>query len=135
MIESATNRNSPPAYSPLTLAYIGDAVFELLARTYVLRKHGNTQTAKLHKKTAAIVNAAAQSRAYFLLQEFLREDEMDVLKRGRNARSYTTAKNASVSDYRHATGVEALIGYLYVTGQHRRIEELFEMMTGDDHGV
>jgi len=116
------------AYSPLTLAYIGDAVFEILVRTHVLDQNGNMQAAKLHKKSAAMVNATAQSEAYFKIQDHLSEDELDVLKRGRNARSFTMAKNASVSDYRHATGVEALFGYLYLAGNHKRITQLFNII-------
>ena len=115
-------------YSPLTLAYIGDAVFELLARSHALAKGGNAQAAKLHRKSAALVCAKAQNEAYFKIQDRLSEDELSVLRRGRNAHSYRAAKNASVSDYRHATGVEALFGYLYLTGNTKRIEELFHMI-------
>ena len=115
-------------YSPLTLAYIGDAVFELLARSHALAKDGNTQAAKLHRKSAALVCAKAQNEAYFKIQDRLSEDELNVLRRGRNARSCRAAKNASVSDYRHATGVEALFGYLYLVGKTKRIEELFHMI-------
>ena len=122
-------------YSPLTLAYIGDAVFELLVRTHVLAADGNAQSSKMHKKSAAFVCAKAQSQAYFKLQGRLSEDELQMLKRGRNARSPTTAKNASVSEYRHATGVEALFGYLYLDGRHERVAELFQIITGEDHGV
>ena len=111
--------------SPLTLAYIGDAVFELLVRAHVLSLSGNTQTAKLHKMSAELVCAKAQNDAYFKIYDSLSPQELQVLKRGRNARSFSTAKNASVSDYRHATGVEALFGYLYLRGENERIEELF----------
>ncbi|MCL2852687.1 MAG: ribonuclease III [Defluviitaleaceae bacterium] len=118
-------------YSPLTLAYIGDAVFELLVRSHVLARDGNSQAAKLHKKSAALVCAKAQSDAYFKIYDRLNDDELQVLKRGRNARSYSTAKNASISDYRHATGLEALFGYLYLTGKTERIEELFSIIICD----
>jgi len=115
-------------YSPLTLAYIGDAVFELLARTHVLASGGNAQAAKLHKKSAALVCAKAQSGAYFKLYDILNDEERNVLKRGRNARSFTVAKNASVADYRHATGVEALFGYLFLSGNTERAAELFRVI-------
>ena len=123
------NTSDSTKYSPLTLAYIGDAVFDLLARSYVLASDGNTQTAKLHRKSAAMVCAKAQNEAYFKIIELLSEDELSVLRRGRNARSYRAAKNASVSDYRHATGVEALFGYLYLTGKTERITELFDVIS------
>ena len=115
-------------YSPLTLAYIGDAVFELLVRSHVLVADGNTQTSKLHKKSASLVCAKAQSEAYFKIQSLLSESELRVLKRGRNARSCSSAKSASVSDYRHSTGLEALFGHLYLTNKHGRIKELFDII-------
>jgi len=120
--------NMPHAsnYSPLTLAYIGDAVFELLVRTHILSENGNMQAAKLHKKSAAIVCAKAQNEAYFKLIGHLSEDELNILKRGRNARPNTMAKRTSISEYLHATGVEALFGYLFLAGKNTRVKELFQ---------
>ena len=101
----------PRTYSPLVLAYIGDAVYELLIRTKVIN-HGSMQVNKMHKKSAKAI------------QDDLTEEELAVYKRGRNAKSATTAKHATMIDYRMATGFEALIGYLYLQAQHNRLLEL-----------
>ena len=116
---------SPATYSPLTLAFIGDAVFDLVVRTLVV-EHGNTQVNKLHRQKSAIVKAEAQKDLYFAIKDILTEEEEAVFKRGRNAKPYTTAKNASVSDYRIATGVEALVGYLYMSERYDRVLELLK---------
>ncbi len=113
-------------YSPLGLAYLGDAVFELLVRTYVLNK-GKTSVNNMHKNSKSIVNAAAQAKMYFKLLDYLSDEETAILKWGRNAKSYTSSKNASVLDYRHATGLEALFGYLFLKGKNERILELFDI--------
>lgn len=110
-------------YSPLGLAYIGDGVFDLIIRTIIVEK-GNAPVNKLHKKVSTLVKAQSQSAMIHLLIDQLTEEEMAVYKRGRNAKSYTSAKNASMTDYRHATGYEALIGYLYLQGNTGRIMEL-----------
>ena len=107
-------------YSPLTLAYIGDAVYDLVIRTIVVER-GNTSANKLHHKTVAYVNARVQARMIEALMEELTEEEQTVYKRGRNAKCYTTAKNATVIEYRKATGFEALCGYLYLTGKQERM--------------
>ena len=113
------------AYSPLTLAYIGDCVYDLVIRTVVVER-GNEPANKLHKKTVAYVKAQTQSAMIEALLPYLTEEEEAVYKRGRNAKSYTSAKNASIGDYRKATGMEALVGYLYLTGQEARIMELIK---------
>lgn len=113
------------AYSPLTLAYIGDCVYDLVIRTVVVER-GNEPANKLHKKTVTYVKAQTQAAMIEALVPFLTEEEEAVYKRGRNAKSYTSAKNASISDYRKATGMEALVGYLYLTGQEARIMELIK---------
>lgn len=107
-------------YSPLTLAYIGDAVYELVIRTIVVER-SNTSANNLHKKAVRYVNAGTQAQMIEALQAELSEEERAIYKRGRNAKSYTTAKNASVIDYRKATGFEALCGYLYLTGKQERM--------------
>lgn len=107
-------------YSPLTLAYIGDAIYDLVIRTVVVER-GNTSANNLHKKAVRYVNAGAQAQMIEALREELSEEERTIYKRGRNAKSYTTAKNASVIDYRKATGFEALCGYLYLTGRQERM--------------
>ena len=103
----------PRTYSPLVLAYIGDAVYELLIRTKVIN-HGSMQVNKMHKKSASLVKAETQANIIKAIQEDLTEEELAVYKRGRNAKSATTAKHATMIDYRMATGFEALVGYLYL---------------------
>ena len=110
-------------YSPLALAYLGDAVYELAIRTFVMN-HGNTQVNKTHKKTAGLVKAEAQANFYKVLEEELTEEEKAVYRRGRNAKSVTMAKHATMKDYRMATGFEALMGYLYLTEQMERMAGL-----------
>lgn len=110
-------------YSPLALAYLGDAVYELAIRTFVMNR-GNTQVNKMHKRTAGLVNAEAQANFYKVLEEELTEEEIAVYKRGRNAKSVTMAKHATMKDYRMATGFEALMGYLYLSEQMERMAEL-----------
>lgn len=111
------------AYSPLALAYIGDAVYELLIRTKVISR-GSMQVSKMHKKSADLVRAKTQADLAKVLADELTEEEMATYKRGRNAKSVTTAKHATMIDYRMATGFEALIGYLYLTGGYGRLLEL-----------
>ncbi|MCM1106373.1 MAG: ribonuclease III [Blautia sp.] len=111
------------SYSPLTLAYIGDEVFDLVIRSVVVGR-GNTRPNKLHQRTSRIVRAGTQAQiAEFLLPE-LTGEEADIYRRGRNANSPTMAKNATVADYRKATGLEALVGYLYLTDRFERVLEL-----------
>lgn len=107
-------------YSPLTLAYIGDAVYDLIIRSVVVER-ANRSANDLHKKTVRYVKAEAQATMITALLGELNLEEEAVYKRGRNAKSHTMAKNASVSDYRKATGFEALMGYLYLTGQTDRM--------------
>lgn len=111
------------AYSPLTLAYIGDGVFDLVIRTVVVER-GNRPANKLHHKTISLVKAQTQSAMAEVLLPDLRTEELAVYKRGRNAKPYTSAKNASISDYRKATGLEAVMGYLYLTDGEARMVEL-----------
>ena len=115
-------------YSPLVLAYIGDAVYEVVIRTKVIN-HGSMQVNKMHKKSSSLVMAETQASLIKVLEEELTEEELAAFKRGRNAKSVSTAKNASVIDYRMATGFEALIGYLYLSEQYER------MITLISHGL
>ncbi|MHC1750112.1 MAG: Mini-ribonuclease 3 [Cellulosilyticaceae bacterium] len=117
-------------YSPLVLAYIGDCVYEMFVRTYVLR-NGNMPVNKCHKAARDLVRAEMQSKLYHVIEPHLTEDELDVLKRGRNAKSISTPKNADIRDYRRATGLEALMGFLYLQGNMERINEL--MMISFDY--
>ena len=100
-------------YSPLTLAYIGDSIYDLIIKSLVINR-GNKQVQKLHKETSSLVQASAQSMMMRAMQEELTDEERAVYKRGRNAKSVSPAKNQSITDYRRATGFEALIGYLYL---------------------
>ena len=116
----------PKAYSPLGLAYIGDAVYEIAVRTLVISE-GNMSVNKYHKKSSSLVKASAQAGVYDNIKEKLTDEEAAVYKRGRNAKSATAAKNASIVEYRVATGVEALIGYLYLSGRTARALELIKI--------
>lgn len=113
-------------YSPLTLAYIGDSIFDLLIKTLVVNG-GNQPVQKLHLQTSRFVQASAQSRMMRVLQEELTEEEHAVYKRGRNTKSVSPAKNQSVTDYRRATGFEALLGYLYLKKEWGRMLELVKI--------
>lgn len=117
-------------YSPLSLAYIGDGVFDLVIRSIVVAK-GNTKASQLHQRTSQIVKAATQSKMAEALEPHLTEIELDAYRRGRNAKSPTMAKNATMSDYRKATGFEALVGYLYLTDQFERIVELTKIASDE----
>lgn len=110
-------------YSPLTLAFIGDVVYDLIIRTLVVEQ-GNAPVNKLHKKVSSLVKASAQMELYHRVENILTEEEISIYKRGRNAKSFTSAKNASITDYRSATGLEALIGYLYLDNHLGRIFEI-----------
>ncbi|MEG1848085.1 MAG: ribonuclease III domain-containing protein [Lachnospiraceae bacterium] len=113
-------------YSPLTLAYIGDGIYDVIIRTIVVER-GNRAANGLHKTTSSFVNAGTQSAMIEAVASELTEEEMAVYKRGRNAKSYTMAKNATVVDYRKATGFEALMGYLYLMNDCERAIALVKL--------
>lgn len=116
--------------SPLQLAYVGDAVYELLVRTYLLKE--KMPVNKLHRTTISYVKAEAQANIVHSLDELLDEKEKQMVKKGRNAKSNTVPKNANLIDYKYATGLETLFGYLYLTKQDSRINELFEKIISMD---
>ncbi len=116
----------PGVYSPLVLAYIGDGVYEVMIRAKVINR-GSMQVNKMHKHSAMLVKASAQSAMIGAIEPELTGEELAVYKRGRNAKSATVAKNASVTDYRRATGFEALVGWLFLTRQYRRLTDLVSM--------
>ena len=120
------NERAAKSYSPLTLAYIGDSVYELVLRTVVV-EGGDRPPKELHRAGAALAKAQTQARMITALQPILTEEERAVYKRGRNAHPATTAKHASTGDYRRATGFEALMGYLYLSGQEERLIELIRI--------
>lgn len=113
-------------YSPLALAYLGDAVYEIIIRTIVV-KRGNAPVNKLNKKVSGLVRATAQKEAFLRIIPYLTEEEETIYKRGRNSKLNTTAKNAKLSDYRIATGYESLLGYLYLSGRTERLFYLIEI--------
>ena len=114
-------------YSPLSLAFLGDSVYDTLVREYLLRQ-ANMPAAKLHSAKIKLVCAEYQSDAYGVLEENITEHELAVLKRGRNATGNTVPKHADAAQYRRATAVECLFGYLFLTGQTERIYGLFELI-------
>jgi len=113
--------------SPLQLAYIGDAVYEVFIRRFLLEDK-LLSVNELHKRAIEFVKAKAQSDIVHELMDVLTEEEIRVVKRGRNTKSQTVPKNANISDYRYATGFEALVGYLYLLDRQDRIKELFKMI-------
>ena len=123
-------KKDPKQYSPLTLAYIGDGIYDLVVRTIVVEQ-GNAKVNQLHKAVSGMVKAATQAEVIRKIEPYLTEEELGVYKRGRNAKSYTMAKNASMVDYRCATGLEALMGYLYLSEQMNRIIELIQLGLGE----
>ena len=114
------------SYSPLTLAYIGDSIYDLIIKSLVINQ-GKRQVNKLHKETSMYVQASTQSLMMRAMQEELTEEEHAVYKRGRNAKSVSPAKNQSITDYRRATGFEALLGYLYLKKEWKRMLDLVKI--------
>ncbi len=115
-------------YSPLTFAYIGDAIFEMVIRTLIVER-GQRAANTLHKHTTKIVCAATQAAIVEAVMEDMTQEEQDVYRRGKNTKINSSAKNMSLSDYRKATGFEAVCGYLYLTGNTKRIVELVKIGT------
>ena len=113
-------------YSPLTLAYIGDAVYDLVIRS-ILVNRGNTAVNNLHKKASAIVKAPSQAAVAASIMEELTDEEKDIYRRGRNSKPHTKAKNASTMEYLEATGLEAVVGFLYLKGDTDRALDLIKL--------
>ena len=116
---------NPKEYSPLPLAYIGDSVYDLFIRTKVIEK-GNRHVTDLHKESVKFVKAHSQAESVHAIEDRLTENEIRVLKWGRNAKS-NPPRNADVTDYRYATGFETLLGYLYLEGNMDRLKEVMNM--------
>lgn len=127
-INSILTKKDLREYSPLTLAFIGDSVFDICVKTYILRQTSNKN---LHNNVKNYVNANKQSQMYKFLIENATEEEIAILKRGRNAKTNSIPKNSSKIDYKNATGLEALFGYLYLKGDMERILEVFKMCLED----
>ena len=112
--------------SPLVWAYMGDAIYEKYIREYVIRQ-GLCKNGLLHKKSIKYVSANGQVKILKKIEPELTEEELDIVRRGRNSNPHSHAKNADIVDYKYATGFEALIGYLYLTEQNDRLEEILKM--------
>lgn len=123
--------NEAMQLNPLVLAFVGDAVYEMFIRVYLVDKNRYMSAHKLHVKTVSFVKAHAQSEFMKEIQAILSEQECSVFKRGRNAKSGTVPKNADVQEYRMATGFEALIGFLYVTGKLDRLNEILNVIVSE----
>ena len=121
----APEEQNPKLLSPLTLAFVGDGVYELLVRKRIVEA-GSMPPKKLNAHKVEMVRASAQAAVYDGLEPLLTEDERDMLKRGRNAHTGSVPKNAQMADYRKATGVEALFGFLYLKGDRERLYFLFD---------
>lgn len=121
--DSALRLSDIEMLNPLALAYVGDAVYDTFVRSYLVTR-GLSQVAKLHKKSIGFVKAKAQAEILSKISGSLTEEEGDVVRRGRNTKAATVPKNADLADYRHATGLEALIGYLFLTGRTDRLVEI-----------
>ncbi|QMS85327.1 Mini-ribonuclease 3 [Candidatus Xianfuyuplasma coldseepsis] len=117
-------------HSGLTLAYLGDALYDLLVREQLIAQ-GETKVDVLHNRAIQYTSASGQHQAYRLIEPHLTEEEQTIFKRGRNAKTQRKAKNQDLSDYRQATGLEALFGYLYLDNQIERIDELMTMIMED----
>lgn len=125
MLFSEKNLN-PREYSPLALAYIGDTVFDLYVRTKILEQ-GNRKVTDMHKRAVAYVRAGSQARMVHILENSLSEEELEVIRWGRNAKVNTHPKGATLSEYHLATGFEALLGFLYLEGRQQRLREILNM--------
>ncbi len=125
-MSEGASRPSPSGYPPLVLAYIGDAAYEIYVRARILDEHPDMPAFKLHRLATHYVKAAAQSESILAIADMLSDEENAVYHRGRNAKSHTVPKNADVTDYRRATGFEALCGWLYLSGEQERLDEVMK---------
>ena len=121
----------PKLLNPLTLAFMGDSVYEVLVRQRVIEEMGSMSPKKLHTLTVERVKASYQAEGYEKIKDMLSEEETEIYKRGRNSSSVTVPKSASIKEYRGATGIEALFGFLYLEGNSERMKELFEVIWKD----
>lgn len=117
---------NPEKLPPRVLAYLGDAVYELLVRQYLVRK-GPDKIHKIHKEAVKYVRADTQARVLHALEESLSPEERDIVRRGRNAKTGHLPPNASMIDYRYSTGFESLVGYLYLAGNKKRLQEIINL--------
>lgn len=113
------------SFSSLNLAFLGDAVFEIIIRTLIVEKYGGP-VKNMHRRSSGLVNAASQAGLATAMQQDLTEEEQSVFRHGRNAKTLSVPKNADIRDYHNATGLEALFGFLYLTGRSQRAVELLK---------
>ncbi|WP_461205224.1 Mini-ribonuclease 3 [Clostridium sp. DL1XJH146] len=125
------NEKDAKFLNPLVLAYVGDTVFDLFIRTYLVDEKREFSVNKLHKIATSFVKASAQSEVMMKIMEELSEEELSIFKRARNCKSGSIPKNATVRDYKSATGFEALIGYLYLTEQQERLNYIMSLVIKD----
>ena len=116
---------------PLSLAYIGDCIYDLYLRTNMISEYGHLNSKKLHEENIKYVNAKAQKEAFFKIKDILNESEIMYFKKGRNCKIKTSPKNYTINDYKIATGFESLIGYLYLTGKFERLDEIIYIILND----
>ncbi|MFH5837411.1 Mini-ribonuclease 3 [Proteiniclasticum sp. C24MP] len=133
------SENGARNYNPLSLAFIGDSVYENHVRERLILAYPNMLPKDLHIKAVSYVKASSQSRIICGIEESLHDDELYIYKRGRNTKSHTVPKNADLLDYRRASGFEALVGYLYLVGKDKRLEEIIDLSfkiveEGENHG-
>ena len=130
MLSDFGNVDKPELLNPLVLAYIGDAVYEVYVRTHIIG-NGSIKTNVLHKIASTnYVSAKAQASILDRITEFLNEEELNIVRRGRNANSNTIPKNADIADYKKATAFEALVGYLFLSRKNERLEEIIKIVLG-----
>jgi len=121
-----TDKNIVKAYNPIVLAYVGDAVHSLYVRQHLV-SNSDSKSGDLHKIASKIVSAVNQSKLADIAINIMTEEEMDIFRRARNSHTHSSAKNADISDYKKASGYEAVIGYLYLTGQNERLYQLLNI--------
>jgi len=127
MFKLHESHENPAGLSPVSLAFVGDAIFELLVRERLVAK-GGMPAGKLHKISVSMVRAAAQATAYQAVREAATEPELEILRRGRNVSLSRLPKSCTPDEYHKATALEALLGYLYLGRQYHRLEEVFELI-------
>jgi len=130
MFEEFNKIEKPELLNPLVLAYIGDAIYEVYVRNKLVSQH-NIQVDKLHKMAVNMVKSSAQAKSYHKIEQELTEEELAVFKRGRNAKS-SVPKNSDMSEYKIATGLEALIGYIYLSGDNKRLDEIMNLILREE---
>lgn len=131
ILNSVIEKTQAKEMNPLVLAFVGDSVQMLYIRTKLATSHG-FKSGKLHLLAAMSVSATAQAKTYEDIKDKLTEDETDIYKRARNSKTSCSAKNAKITEYRKATGLEAVIGFLYLTGQYERLNMILDLSCRDN---